>query len=130
MGLNDLAKEIHKESVRMFGNKLEDKDPMVLLMLLTSEVAEVAEETRFDRPKLYYKFDKQYGNKDDITTFPTCRSGNPNPKPEGEAAEVADVFLRLMHYVSLRGIDLEDALEKKREYNINKRQWQNEGKRI
>lgn len=43
-------------------------------------------------------------------------NGRP-PKPEGVGSEFADVFIRLLHYSALFGIDLEAEYERKLAYN-------------
>lgn len=40
-----------------------------------------------------------------------------NTKPQGVASEYADIIIRVCHYASLLGIDLEYEIERKLEYN-------------
>lgn len=42
------------------------------------------------------------------------------PTITGEAAELADVLIRIFHYCGKYGIDLGEALRLKHEYNINR----------
>lgn len=68
--------------------------------LMHSELSEAAEEYREDSPFLYY---------------------NDSPeklgKPEGIAAEFADVILRILDTAEARGIPLAQALQDKNEFN-------------
>jgi len=41
----------------------------------------------------------------------------PSGKPEGEAIELADAVIRIMDYCEFVGIDLEQAIQLKHEYN-------------
>lgn len=49
-------------------------------------------------------------------------------KPEGVAAEIADILIRAAHYAELLSFDLEDAVEKKMKYNKT-RPYRHGGKR-
>lgn len=42
------------------------------------------------------------------------------PELTGEAAELADVLIRIFHYCGKRGIDLGQAIQKKHEFNITR----------
>lgn len=50
-------------------------------------------------------------------------------KPEGVASEFADVFIRLLHYCEVHGIDLEYEFERKMAYN-EKRPWRHGGRTL
>jgi NTP pyrophosphatase (non-canonical NTP hydrolase) len=41
----------------------------------------------------------------------------PDGKPEGVAAEFADIFIRLLHYCHVHGIDLQAEYDRKTAYN-------------
>ncbi len=71
-----------------------------LLMLVTTEVAEAAEEVRDGKIKTYFSED-EYGNL----------------KPEGFADELADVVIRIMDICEASGIDLQEEIELKLEFN-------------
>lgn len=43
-----------------------------------------------------------------------------NRKPEGVAAEYADIIIRIGHYAEALGIDLQDAIEQKLAYNATR----------
>ena len=50
-------------------------------------------------------------------------------KPCGLASEYADIMIRIGHYATKLGIDLETAVINKLEYNLT-RKWRHGGKRI
>lgn len=66
------------------------------LMLAVSELAESLEEIREGKPSLYY---------------------GKNGKPEGIAAELADVVIRCGDLAGILGIDLQTAIIEKMNYN-------------
>lgn len=52
--------------------------------------------------------------------FPDPRYDDHVPSLTGEAAELADVLIRIFHYCGEHGIDLGEALRAKHEYNITR----------
>lgn len=48
---------------------------------------------------------------------PNARCSAQSKKPEGIAAELADVIIRVLDYCAYAGIDIENVLEVKHEYN-------------
>ena len=48
---------------------------------------------------------------------PNARCSAQSKKPEGNAAELADVIIRVLDYCAYAGIDIENVLEVKHEYN-------------
>ena len=75
------------------------------LALITSEVTEALEDLRAG---------KEFVGEDALTI---ADSG----KPEGFASELADVIIRALDLGGALGIDLEDVIVKKLEYNANSR---------
>lgn len=65
-------------------------------MLIVSEIAEATEEVRKGNDGTYF---------------------GPSGKPEGQAIELADAVIRIMDYCEFVGIDLEEAIRLKHEYN-------------
>ncbi len=65
-------------------------------MLIVSEIAEATEEVRKGNPSVWF-----------------AESG----KPEGEAIELADAIIRILDYAQFNGIDIEEAIRIKHEYN-------------
>ena len=97
--INEWTKEVHEnakehgwwENPRTFGE---------LAMLVTTEVSEAFEEIRNGKQpnETYYKPDKP-------------------GKPEGVPSELADVVIRIMDMCGYYGIDLEEIITIKHEYN-------------
>jgi NTP pyrophosphatase (non-canonical NTP hydrolase) len=75
-----------------------------------SELAEALEEYRENKPLRY-------------------RVASNLEKPEGIAAELADVIIRVGDLAGILGFDLEDAVREKMEYN-SKRSFMHGGKRV
>ena len=48
---------------------------------------------------------------------PNARCSAQSKKPEGIAAELADVIIRVLDYCAYAGIDIENVLKVKHEYN-------------
>lgn len=99
-----------------------------VLMLCVSELAEALEEYRNGRPTLYYPCNA--GGvccEEDGSAHCGSRPYNPNnpeapcsaqsKKPEGVAVELADCVIRILDYCGHAGIDLEEAIRIKHEYN-------------
>lgn len=120
--LNELAKECH-ESARVKGwyDEPNPRTPAEALLLITTEVAEIVEEIRKPQPsgKLYFNVVEglEEAAKDCTTATQLAAKGF---KPEGEAAEVADVLIRLLDYAHWRGIDVEQIVETKMAYNATR----------
>lgn len=72
------------------------KTPGECMMMMVTEIAEAVEEIRKGSPKIYYGEDG---------------------KPEGEAAELADVLLRIFDYCEWRQIPIIKVMKQKNEYN-------------
>lgn len=91
--------ELVSESYRIAKDKGWCDRPVLVpeqVALICSEACEALEEWRSGRPMLYSGMDG---------------------KPEGVAAEFADILIRVGHYCALNGIDLESALRLKMAYN-------------
>lgn len=125
--LNDLARDIHQNAVdhgwweerRSFGE---------IIALCHSELSEALEEYRNGKSNLYYKCTSgknissgsMCGEECDI-----CTGG----KPEGIAIELADCIIRILDTCYDMGIDIEEAIRIKHEYNKT-RPWRHGGKAI
>jgi len=116
-GLNEAAKNIHALAVSK-GWWEEDRTLPEILMLCVSELSEALEEYRDGRPTLYCKR-KATDNEKHLTFDPAnCEpQGEKGEKPYGIAVELADCIIRILDYCGRTGIDIEEALALKHEYN-------------
>ena len=128
-GLNELAAVVHENAVA-HGWWEQERELPEILMLCVSELAEALEEFRSGRPMLYYPCNAGGLCVDDRAgENVTCGSRTYNPdnpetpctarskKPEGVAVELADCVIRILDYCGHAGIDIEEAIRIKHEYN-------------
>lgn len=104
--LNELAKEIHENSINHGWWETERELPEILA-LIHSEVSEVLEEYRNHKQptETYFLLDK----------------------PEGIPSELADIIIRVLDYCAYAGIDIDEAVRIKHEYNKT-REYKHGGK--
>ena len=126
-GLNRLAGEIHENAVA-HGWWDEERGLPEILMLCVSELAEALEEYRNGRPMLYYPCNAggvcceedgsaQCGSRPHNPDDPEAPCSAKSQKPEGVAVELADCVIRILDYCGHAGIDIEEAIRIKHEYN-------------
>ena len=103
MTIKEMQKQVHGLAVvKGWYDGVNNYDPTWILarvMLMVSELAEASEEVRkpgFNPDRIYYS-DKG--------------------KPEGFAVELADCVIRIMDTCDSLGIDLQDMILEKHEYN-------------
>jgi len=117
--LNTLRDEIHKNAVEK-GWWDEERSFGDVISLCHSELSEALEEYRRDNKLLYYVDDE--GDPSDVPT-------NTHTKPEGIAIEFADVIIRILDYCGYRGINIDEAIRIKNEFNKT-RPYRHGGKRM
>lgn len=99
-----------------------------IVALIHSEVSEALEEYRDGKPLLYFPCNAggvcceedgsaHCGSRPYDLENPNARCSAQSKKPEGIAAELADVIIRVLDYCAYAGIDIENVLEVKHEYN-------------
>lgn len=121
MKINELVKEAHENAVkhgwweteRSFGEQI---------ALMHSELSETLEEYRDNRDmtEIYFSCSKKDGECNTIGTQAYMCEGRENRKPEGIPIELADCIIRIFDTCGKYGIDLENALKIKMEYNKNR----------
>jgi len=105
MTLNEWAKAIH-ENAKNKGWWQEDRPFPEIVALCHSELSEALEAYR-DSPDMVY--------------------GVIDEKPEGIAVELVDCIIRILDYCGHRGIDVEEVMRVKHEYNLT-REYRHGGK--
>lgn len=122
MNLNDLSKEIHQNAVN-HGFWEEKKSFGDVTALFHSEISEAFEEYREGREptEIYYSSKNK--------SFLNRKQTQACNKPEGIPIELADCIIRILDYCDHEGIDIEEAIRIKHEYNQS-RPYRHGGKKI
>lgn len=112
-----LAAEIERVNAdnRALRRKIErlERELPEILMLCVSELAEALEEYRAGKPNIYYNVE---GEEILYADGEACEK-HERRKPEGVAVELADCMIRILDYCGHAGIDIEEAIRIKHEYN-------------
>ncbi len=122
--LNELAKEIHQNAVD-HGWWEKEREFGSLIALMHSELSEALEEYRSKKPEAYGRC-KRCGAEVTVLGLDCCHEAM---KPEGIAIELADCIIRILDYCGKEGIDIEEAIRIKHEYNKS-RPYRHGGKQI
>lgn len=110
--LNEMAIAVHENAIAKGWWDDERQFPEIAA-LIHSEVSEALEEYRNGhKPTEVYA---SHGNAKACS--PPCA---PGLKPEGIPIELADVIIRILDYCGKEGIDLDDAIRRKMNYNTNR----------
>lgn len=129
MNINELIKEVHENAVN-HGWWEEKKSFGDVTALFHSEISEAFEEHRNGHKptEIYTKCDmieiKAKGG-GGCGVCKTC----PANKPEGIPIELADCIIRILDYCGHEGIDIEEAIRIKHEYNKT-RPYKHGGKKL
>lgn len=107
--LNELSKEIHQNAVD-HGWHEEERSFGEIIALCHSELSEALEEYRDGMPNVYTK-------SCECSIIRSCDGCPDAPKPEGIAIELADCIIRILDYCGHAGIDIDEAIRIKHEYN-------------
>lgn len=127
LGLNNFADAVHENAVKHGWWDTERGLPEVL-MLCVSELSEALEEYRRGRPLLYYPCNAggvcceedgsaTCGSRPHDPENPDAPCSAQSKKPEGVAVELADCMIRILDYCGRAGIDIEEVIQIKHEYN-------------
>jgi hypothetical protein len=131
--LNKLAKEIHENAIK-HGWWEENRSFGEVIALCHSELSEALEEYRngFEATNTYYSCKAPETAYDEFGDLPECEGICNNckySKPEGIAIELADCIIRILDYCGKEGINIDEAIRIKHEYN-KQRSYKHGGKKI
>ena len=133
MNLNELAKDIHDNAVE-HGWWDEERSFGEVIALCHSELSEALEEYRNDKTMIYCKACGIEQKCEDGESCVACLYSHYNDvngikiKPEGIAVELADCIIRILDWCGKEGIDIEQIIHLKHEYNKT-RPYRHGGKR-
>ena len=139
MNLTDFAKEVH-ENARIHGWWNEERSFGEIIALCHSELSEALEEYRSGRPMFYFPCNAggvcceedgsaHCGSRLYNPEKPNAPCSAQSKKPEGIAVELADCIIRILDYCGKVGIDIEDVIRRKHEYNKT-RPYRHGGKKL
>lgn len=119
--LDELVKEVH-ENAKAHGWWEEDRSFGDIISLCHSELSEALEEHRngFAPTNTYYACKAPKSAYDESGDLPECKGICSNckyGKPEGIPSELADCIIRILDYCGKEGIDIDEAIRIKHEYN-------------
>ena len=112
MDYNAWIREIHENAVA-HGWWDEKRTEDELMLLAVSEVSEALEEYRAGKPMEYA----------------SASPDDPAEKPEGIAVEMIDCLIRILDWCGKEGVDVDEILTRKHEYNKT-RPYRHGGKKL
>ncbi len=116
MEISKLQKEIHALArEKGWYDSTEGRKPLEMLALIMSEIGEAVEEVRSGNEPIYGHAQNQIDGQFKIS-FKDSRFGK-YTKPEGEFVELADAIIRILDYAEYRGVDMEQVIKLKHEFN-------------
>lgn len=128
MEINELAKEVHENAVN-HGFWEEKKSFGDIIALCHTELSEAFEEHRNGKPNVYCIYNANGDCRETNATCIRCMMEQPTTKPEGIAIELADCIIRILDYCGHEGIDIEEVIRIKHEYNKT-RPYKHGGKKL
>ena len=132
MGINELSQEIHQNAVEHGWWETPPSFPEIIA-LCHSELSEALEEYRSGKKNLYYECPFHDTRSNCPDRYDGCQHGKNKGcnqrKPEGIGIELADCVIRIIDYCAHAGIDLEEMIRIKHEYNKT-RSYKHGGKKI
>ena len=127
--LNQLRDEVHKNAIE-HGWWEKEREFGTLVALMHSELSEALEEWRNGRKpdEVYFSCTSSKNIYDGVHCGEECDLCT-GGKPEGIPIELADCIIRILDYCGAKGIDIEEAIQIKHEYNKN-RPYRHGGKQV
>ncbi len=114
--LNDLAKEIHEiNKSKGFWDQTNGRNASEVFILIISEVIEATEEFRAGRGVNETLFEDS-----DVPGLWSTTQSERFKKPVGVPSELADTIIRTLDACAAWGIDIEEAIRIKMEYNLTR----------
>ena len=133
--LNQLRDKIHQNAVE-HGWWEEERSFGDIIALCHSELSEALEEYREGRSGVWYACEAPISVGTPVICqeigciyAPGAKCQYRSKKPEGIAIELADCIIRILDYCGKEGIDIEEAIRIKHEYNKT-RPYRHGGKKL
>ncbi len=114
--ISALQKEVHALArEKGWYDSNEGRNPLEMLALIMSEVGEAVEEVRKGNEPVYGHAHNQIDGNYKISS--TDSRFTKYTKPEGEFVELADAIIRILDYAEFRGVNMQEVIKMKHEYN-------------
>jgi hypothetical protein len=119
MTIKEWQKKIHKMAQDK-GWWDKKRSPLEEHMLMVTEIAEATEAWRSGDSPVWAEVPAKNRDDADLVTEDLTRIILSRKKPEGEAVELVDCFIRMLDYFGHKGWDFEKILEAKVNYNATR----------